>query len=80
LLDKLKDETDEFFQYGLIDIFWAMSLSGQLRGKPEVVEQINHAVDRMKIYTLREQASELLREIKKTITRYLNRYGFPPSP
>jgi len=65
LLEKLESEQDELFQYGIVEIFEAMSAKGFLKTRSDVIARIRTVVNRMKIAAFRERAQEDLDEIVK---------------
>jgi hypothetical protein len=65
LLEKLESEKDELSQYGIVEIFEAMSAKGFLRNREDAISRIRSVVSRMKISALREMAQADLAEIEK---------------
>jgi hypothetical protein len=65
LLQRLETEKDELLQYGIIEIFEAMSSKGHLRNRSDVITRIRTVVAHMKISTFREMAQEDLNRIEK---------------
>jgi len=65
LLDKLRTENYEPNKVHIIYIFRAMSVLGYLNGRHDVTEQIEHVISDMKLNQTKEQAKELLNEIRK---------------
>jgi hypothetical protein len=65
LLDRLEGQTDELFQYGIIDILEVMSIKGYLRDRVDVVNRVRQVVAKMKSQTFREMSEKSLTEIEK---------------
>jgi hypothetical protein len=65
ILDRFKAEKDEPTKVGMLFIFELMSQKGYLRGKPDVVDQLNKVVSSMQSKIGREQGEESLKKIIK---------------
>lgn len=68
LLERLETEKDEQSQYGVIEIFEAMSVKGYFRNRPDAIERIRKVVAKMKIPTFQQMAQEDLERIEKNST------------
>ena len=65
LLERLETEKDELTQYGIIEIFEAMSVKGYLRNRPDAIGRIRKVVTEMKIPTFQQMAQDDLARIEK---------------
>jgi len=65
LLQRLKAEQLEITQTRIIDIFTLLSIKGHLRGRKDVVAQLEQVVSKMKYEPVRLQAQAYIEEIKK---------------
>ena len=67
LLQRLKAEQLEISQAHVIDIFVVLAIKGTLRGRQDVVDQLEEVVAKMKSPPVRQKAQGYLEEIKKNV-------------
>lgn len=67
LLERLKSDDDEYDQNNIIMVLEELSAKGHLRGRNDIVEQINQVVDAMKVEEFKEDARQRLQGIKKNV-------------
>lgn len=67
LLWRLKAEKVEMVQTRLIDIFTVMALRGQLRGRKDVVGELDQIVSKMEYEAVKRKAQKYLGEIRKNV-------------
>ena len=72
ILDRFKAEKDEATKVAMLFIFELMSQKGYLRGKPDVIDQLNKAVSSMQSKIGREQGEQSLKKIIKNNSPGLN--------
>lgn len=65
LLQRLKAERLEMVQTELIDIFTVMAIKGQLRGREDVIADLEQVISKMKYEPVKLIAQKYLEEIKK---------------
>ena len=66
LLQRLKAERLEMVQTEIIDIFTVMAIKGQLRGREDVIAELEEVVAKMKYGPVKLIAQKYLEDIKKT--------------
>ena len=66
-LQKLSEEKSEAVQMYIIDVFKLMSWKGHLRGREDVVVQIEQVVSKMTIPFIKETSQQSLESIKKSL-------------
>jgi hypothetical protein len=67
LLGTLKEEKSETRQDLIIHIFEVMAIKGYLRGRPEVITQLNQIVSAMKISDIKKTSQQRLKAIESTL-------------
>jgi len=67
LLQRLKAEQLEIRQMQIIDIFVVLAIKGNLRGRQDVVDQLEEVVVKMKYEPVRLKAQRYVEEIKKNV-------------
>ena len=67
LLQRLKAEKLEISQTHVIDIFVVLSIKGNLRGRQDVVDELEQVVAKMKYQPVRLKAQTYLEKIKKNV-------------
>jgi hypothetical protein len=66
-LQKLSEEKSEAVQMYIIDVFKLMSWKGHLRGREDVVVQIEQVISKMTIPIVKETSQQSLDNIKKSL-------------
>lgn len=67
LLQRLRAERLEIVQTRLIDIFTVMAIKGQLRGRKDVVGELDDIVSKMEYEPVKREALMYLEEIRKNV-------------
>jgi hypothetical protein len=67
LLQRLKAEQLEITQTRIIDIFTVLAIKGHLRGRQDVVDQLEEVASQMKYAPVKLQAHRYIEEIKKNV-------------
>lgn len=67
LLQRLKAERVEIVQTRLIDIFTVMAIKGQLRGRKDILAELDQVVSKMEFEPVKRKAQMYLEEIRKNV-------------
>ena len=67
LLQRLKAEQLEIRQMQIIDIFVVLAIKGNLRGRQDVVDQLEEVVVKIRYEPVRLKAQRYIEEIKKNV-------------